>query len=259
MKLTGDLLEIAKLKKSGKITMIIPKEKTVELENFCNKPLLIRFSDVEIDAEIDNVRERSGLGRVVFRIDRDDTIHFAGRSEQELSLDVRIDAGKQLEIMSRISGDQRNKIFALCGDIGNYLGETKENARENLTVAFCADTSRERFSLSDCDSETAGEFIEWLITFAFEFGVPLNEHPRKYIDDLDKVIEICLAQKKCIICGKPSEEHHVDAIGMGRDRRRVDDSDMEKWPLCREHHTEAHKLGKKTFAKKYHLPLEKAG
>lgn len=55
------------------------------------------------------------------------------------------------------------------------------------------------------------------------------------------------------MCGRPGEIHHVDAIGMGRDRNRVDDRRMRKICLCREHHTEAHKIGQPTFMKKYHV------
>ncbi|MHB8171232.1 MAG: putative HNHc nuclease [Thermincolia bacterium] len=49
------------------------------------------------------------------------------------------------------------------------------------------------------------------------------------------------------------EKETVDVIGMGRDRREYDDSKHEKIALCREHHTEAHTIGWKTFAGKYHV------
>ena len=55
------------------------------------------------------------------------------------------------------------------------------------------------------------------------------------------------------MCGRPGEIHHVDAIGMGRDRRRVDDRRMRKICLRREHHTEAHKIGQPAFMDKYHV------
>ena len=43
----------------------------------------------------------------------------------------------------------------------------------------------------------------------------------------------------------------IDAIGMGRDRRRVDDSQSEVMALCREHHTVFHTLGLGRFMKMY--------
>ena len=47
------------------------------------------------------------------------------------------------------------------------------------------------------------------------------------------------------------EIHHEDAIGMGNDRRRVDDSRYKKICLCRMHHTMAHQLGVKRFREMY--------
>ena len=43
----------------------------------------------------------------------------------------------------------------------------------------------------------------------------------------------------------------VDTIGMGNDRRKVDDSDYRKICLCRKHHTEAHNIGMIDFESKY--------
>lgn len=59
----------------------------------------------------------------------------------------------------------------------------------------------------------------------------------------------------CEITGyqKPAEIHHWDAIGMGRDRKKVDDSKHRKIALCREHHTEAHAIGRDTFGDKHHV------
>lgn len=57
--------------------------------------------------------------------------------------------------------------------------------------------------------------------------------------------------KKCAICGREGEIHHVDTIGMGNDRRKVDDSDYRKICLCRQHHTEAHNIGMTEFESKY--------
>jgi len=72
-------------------------------------------------------------------------------------------------------------------------------------------------------------------------------------DDIGKALWLCLKHKKCILCGKPADIHHVQAIGMGMDRKTYDDSKHEKIALCREHHTEAHATGWKTFSKKYHV------
>ena len=55
------------------------------------------------------------------------------------------------------------------------------------------------------------------------------------------------------MCGQDGEEHHWDAIGMGRDRRKIDDSDLRKIRLCRVLHTEVETIGRDTFENKYHV------
>jgi len=62
--------------------------------------------------------------------------------------------------------------------------------------------------------------------------------------------------KKCIICGKHADIHHLDAIGMGNNRKGYDDSNSRKIGLCREHHSEAHAIGVLKFQQKYHLEIE---
>jgi hypothetical protein len=64
----------------------------------------------------------------------------------------------------------------------------------------------------------------------------------------------CLENRYCAICGQPQADiHHVKAIGMGRNRRKVDDSQYPKISLCRKHHSEAHNSGWQTFSEKYHV------
>jgi hypothetical protein len=40
---------------------------------------------------------------------------------------------------------------------------------------------------------------------------------------------------------------------MGRNRDTIIHEGMEVLPLCREHHTEVHTIGRDSFMKKYHL------
>lgn len=43
----------------------------------------------------------------------------------------------------------------------------------------------------------------------------------------------------------------LDAVGMGRDRNHIDHTKHRLMALCRDHHTEYHKIGSVAFAKKY--------
>lgn len=70
-------------------------------------------------------------------------------------------------------------------------------------------------------------------------------------DDIDAYLYACLFYGKCVICGKDAEVHHVDRVGMGRDRRTIVHVGMEAMSLCRVHHTEAHSTA--GFADKHHI------
>lgn len=197
--------------------------------------------------------------KLTLTIDKDQTSrviqHLNNFNDMPLICSLEIDAPERLIQLSQITPDQRKKIYALFRDIASHTGDTADNTKENLKAAFCSNREIEGFSLSNCSAELAGDFIEWLIYFCFENGVPLAENPREYLDDIERSLAVFIEHRLCIICGQPADIHHVDTIGMGRDRRKVDDSDYQKWPLCRKHHTEAHTIGVETFAAKYHLPL----
>ena len=94
-------------------------------------------------------------------------------------------------------------------------------------------------------------FIDYLLEFALKHDIALAESGLERTDDIDRYLWMCLKYRKCCICGTPGELHHVDAIGMGNDRRTLDDSNHRKICLCRAHHTEAHKLGVDSFNGKY--------
>jgi len=75
----------------------------------------------------------------------------------------------------------------------------------------------------------------------------------EFVDDVPDYIYHCLITKKCCICGRHTDLHHVDRIGMGRDRNDIMHEGMEALPLCREHHTEAHTMPDAEFFGRYHL------
>ena len=98
---------------------------------------------------------------------------------------------------------------------------------------------------------TAREFINFLMDVCLRNGIILTESGLKRTDDIDAYLIQCIRYKKCCICGRPADVHHVDAIGMGNDRRSYDDSDSEIIALCRGHHVQAHNLGNIRFMERY--------
>lgn len=161
--------------------------------------------------------------------------------------ELRLDDGRT------ISADQRKKAYATINDIALYTGYLPEEQKEWLKYLHISRTGSDYFSLSDCLVDTAREFINTILEYALEEGIPLSEPGVMRADDIGKYLYYCIKHKKCAVCGRPGEIHHVDTIGMGNDRKRVDDSGYRKICLCREHHTIAHQRGMTAFEKMYHV------
>lgn len=167
----------------------------------------------------------------------------------------------------RISPEQRRKIYALLGEIAEFVdgvrnSETVEDAKNVMKWEFMLkrmeSQERKLFSLSDCDMTTAREFITYIIEFIIKNDIPTKVSLLEHCEDIGRYIYACLVNKKCCICGKHADVHHVDGsrIGMGNDREEVHHLGREVLPLCREHHEVCHN-DEKAFIEKYHLePIE---
>ena len=212
---------------------------------------------MKFSCEIDNVKTLKTGMKITLSISEEnvravmkDIYNFL---DKPITVDLGVHVDEQLQRLSQISGDQRKKIYALLKDIADYTGMDREEAKTRIKQKFIQITEGEDFSFSDCSREIAKNFIDFLIQLAFEMGVPLKENPKEGLEDIEVYLKMCLKHKVCAICGKPGEIHHMDAIGMGRDRRKADDSNNSKICLCREHHTEAHKIGITSFENKYQV------
>lgn len=159
--------------------------------------------------------------------------------------EIRFDDGRH------ISAEQRKKAYATIRDISDWTGYLSEEMKEILKYQHMMRTGDAYFSLSNCSMDTAREFINTILEFALENGIPLSDNAIERTDDIGRYLYYCLLHKKCAICGKDGEIHHEDAIGMGNNRTKVDDSSYKKICLCREHHTLAHSLGVIRFREMY--------
>lgn len=159
--------------------------------------------------------------------------------------ELRFDDGRT------ITAEQRKKAYATIRDIADFSGYLPEEQKEWLKYLHIARTGCEYFSLSNCSMDTAREYINTTLEYALSNGIPLSDGGVNRADDINKYLYYCIKHKKCCVCGKEGEIHHVDAIGMGNDRRHVDDRFYRKMCLCREHHTIAHQRGMKAFEAMY--------
>lgn len=162
------------------------------------------------------------------------------------TVEIRLTDGRS------ISADQRRKIFALVRDIALWSGHMPEEIRSYLTWDFCSKNECEYFSLSNVDMTTARQFLNYLIDFAFTHNVPTKDTLLYQTDDIGKYLYYCLEHRKCAICNKHAEVHHVNRIGMGRDREKIVHVGLLAIALCREHHDMAH-MNEKALFEKYFI------
>lgn len=153
-----------------------------------------------------------------------------------------------------ITDKQRRKIFALMNDIEAHTGQPRDWLREMFQdyVTFLNGYDK-RISLSDCTRKQAGELIDVIIEWIFENDIPLKYKTSDLIKNDRTFLYMATINRKCVICGKHAELAHYQAVGRGRNRRKIDHTDNKVLALCREHHQTQHDMGMDSFNSKYHL------
>jgi hypothetical protein len=156
-----------------------------------------------------------------------------------------------------ISPEQRRKAYALMGEISEATGYTPVEVIKEMTKLYFMTIDNapdgKVFSLSNCDMTTARDYIGCLIDFIIENHIPVRTPLYELCEDIGRYVYACLMNKSCALCGKPADLHHVDAIGMGRNRYTVLQIGMPVLSLCRVHHIESHTMGQQAFLQLYHL------
>ena len=150
-----------------------------------------------------------------------------------------------------LSDKQRRMCYALLREISDYTGQGAEQTKEWMKIKFLTDdmeqTADKIFSLSSAPMSLVCAFQRYLIRFILEWDIPCSFPLLEYVDDVQDYIYSCLVNRKCCICGAPTDLHHVQRVGMGRDRTDIIHEGMEVLPLCREHHAEAHTMPDAAF------------
>lgn len=154
-----------------------------------------------------------------------------------------------------LSEKQRKSCYAMLREIAVWSGYEPDEIKDMMKYNFIGSLVEDmrQFSLSDAPMSLVAAFQSFLARFIVAHDVPTRRPMLEYVDDIDDYVLACLTQKKCCICGKKADLHHVDSVGMGRDRTEIVHEGMKVLPLCREHHTEAHTIGRESFIRNYHL------
>lgn len=188
-------------------------------------------------------------GEVIIRAPYQDMVTMCRREYKDV--EIRLIDSRPL------SSKQRRSCYAMIREIADWSGDEANEIKQFLKIDFCAaemlGTADALFSLSNAPMSIVAAFQRWLARFIVRNKVPCKQSLLSYVDDVDDYVYACVIHKKCAICGRHADLHHVDPIGMGRDRETIIHEGMPVLPLCREHHQEAHSAPLNEFLSKYHL------
>lgn len=166
--------------------------------------------------------------------------------------DPRPEAVLQVPDGRKISHVQRQKIYAILGDMASSTGDTKEAVKKDMKQRFCDDMGLKKFSFSTVDVTTATQFVTYLLEYCFEMDIPLKYGGMAVFDDDQAYQYMCLKKRKCVLCQKQAEVHHLDRVG-SKMRHLVDHRELRLVALCHEHHTLAQKMSMEVFEQTYFL------
>ncbi|EKN7253262.1 hypothetical protein PX160_002478, partial [Staphylococcus pseudintermedius] len=151
-----------------------------------------------------------------------------------------------------ITDKQRRKIFALCNDIEEYTGQPREYMRYMFMDYVSFVEGYERLSLSNCSRTQAKQVIEVILDWVFYNNVPLNYKTSDLLKNDKAFLYWATVNRNCVICGKSHAElAHYQAVGRGRNRRKIEHTGNKVLALCSHHHREQHNIGIDSFNDKY--------
>ncbi|MFZ6624476.1 putative HNHc nuclease [Vagococcus fluvialis] len=153
----------------------------------------------------------------------------------------------------KLSDRQRAFYRALLNNIFKWCGEGTDELHEFFKEEYFLETG-ERISTKDNSKNSKSDMnklLEIVIDFMFEFDVPFAKGYELLPKEDNWYLYQCCKHRKCAICGKKSDIHHVNAVGMGSNRKKVDNRWREFLSVCRKHHVEVETIGNEAFFEKY--------
>ena len=157
----------------------------------------------------------------------------------------------------KITPDQRKHIYALLNDYVEYTGVPLDAPEAHFKYQFMIEHDMDElpsFKRNAISLSMAGEFISYLIDYYIQNDIPFRKQQFYLTTDTNNMLYALAMKRICWICGKQhSELAHVEAVGAGRDRRKIDHTKHHFMMLCRDHHAEQHQIGIETFMQKYHI------
>ncbi|MCP0885896.1 hypothetical protein LB941_00925 [Ligilactobacillus sp. WILCCON 0076] len=157
----------------------------------------------------------------------------------------------------RVTKKQRALYYALLGDIYAWSGHSVEFLDELFRAKYTIETLGDVISLSDATESTvsdANKLLDIVIDFMFKWRVPFKYGYELLPKEENWYLYRCCKYRVCCICGKHADIHHVDVLGAGLNRNKVDHTKRHVLPLCRNHHGQIEQYGNEKFGELYKIP-----
>lgn len=176
---------------------------------------------------------------------------------QELLIDNRLYVYIDILNKLNITDAQRKYFWALMGSYEDYTGYPKRTSGDKMLIEFMLENGLEEIpstSRNGMTKELARELLQFVLEHMIEEGIPFYERQFYLAKDESELFYALTMKRICWICGKEHAQlAHYEAVGMGRDRTKVDHRKHRFFMLCEDHHTEQHSLGVTEFCNKYHF------
>ena len=178
-------------------------------------------------------------------------------NKETLLLDNGLEVEVDVQVVDpfKITDKQRRKVFALVKDIEAHTAQPMDYMRhlfiEYVRTYYGYD---KHISLSNCTRTQASQVIEVTLDWIFHNDIPLNYKTSDLLKNDKAFLYWSTVNRNCVICGKPHAElAHYQAVGRGRNRRKINHIGNQVLALCPNHHREQHQIGMDSFNEKYKL------
>lgn len=149
--------------------------------------------------------------------------------------------------------EQRAFVFSLMNDIYRYTGQPFDDLKDIFYWQFRFLTGKS-ISLKNISTNTVDDvslLADLVLDFIFDGDIPFKDGYEVPPQNIQYFFYKCLMTRTCCNCGrKPADIHHVDAVGMGNNRKKINNSGRRFMALCRVCHTKIHTEGFSEFTNK---------
>ena len=163
----------------------------------------------------------------------------------------------EIEEKDDISNQQRRLLYALWRDYEIYTGTPLDAAEAWFKYQYMLERNLDTFpslSRGAMTKDMATDFITYTLEYYLNNGIPFAQQDWYKGADLNRVCYAMLMNRICFVCGRThSDIAHVEAVGAGRNRKKIKHTKHHFMCLCRRHHNTQHEMGIDSFMAAYHV------